>query len=317
MEGDCLNPRLWKLWHRHRLADSFTRLPHGTIDEIELQTEGIPWFRHTLPRQAGEFRAVARETLDTWLAEEARRAGARFIEGETVRALRTDGALQTDHRTWPSHLVIAADGRNSLIAREAGLLPQNRGRCHRVGWQARLTGLLPSRTIRMNLFPEGYYGLVDLGGGQANLSMVLDTRAETETSPERILRRYLPEAAARIASLQSIAPIFRPPATAVTAHRGTSIWLIGDAARVVEPFTGEGIHLALASAGLCDWRRGGVDGPHSPCPRPRHAPRRRLASPQPRPPRLSRRQALSVRLESSPPCANRPSSPFSSSSSST
>ncbi len=70
--------------------------------------------------------------------------------------------------------------------------------------------------------------------------MVLD--GHSGLRPEEIVARHLP--GARIEAKRSIAPISRP---AAVPARGR-LWLLGDAARVLEPFTGEGIYYALATA---------------------------------------------------------------------
>lgn len=92
----------------------------------------------------------------------------------------------------------------------------------------------------MNVFKEGYYGVVDLGSGAANLALVID--GHSLVRPEEIVARYLP--GAKIEAKRSIAPISRAPAVAARGR----VWLLGDAARVLEPFTGEGIYYALATA---------------------------------------------------------------------
>ncbi len=268
--GDCLNPRVGELWRRNGLAAGFDALPHGTVREIELQEEGRPYYRRVL---AGEgFRAVDRAVLDDWLRGEAVKAGAEFVGETPVRAVRRDGTVETDRGEYRGIYLIGADGRNSLAAQQTGL--EAGTRCRRVGWQARLTGLPASSVVRLNSFNEGYYGLVDLPDESTHLAMVLDAKAKPKhaesTDPAAFLHRYLPKA--RVERLRSIAPIFRAPALPALGP----IWLAGDAARVVEPFTGEGIYFALASGELAanllieNWGRKSVDE-LAPLYRARHA----------------------------------------------
>jgi len=71
---------------------------------------------------------------------------------------------------------------------------------------------------------------------------VLDARRSQD--PDRFARRYLPPFAPT--EWRRLNPITRAHAALTTGR----VWLAGDAARVVEPFTGEGIGFALATGVL-------------------------------------------------------------------
>jgi flavin-dependent dehydrogenase len=242
--GDCVSPRAWEIWKRHGLTDGFAALPHRVLREVEIQAEGATVYRGAVPKQADEFRAVDRGALDAWLAGEAVQSGADFFQETAVRAVHPDGTVETDGADGPhsfrAEIVMGADGRNSLVAQQANLLRTRKNRCRRAGWQLSLSGLPDSETVVMNVFREGYYGLTDLGNGAANLALVLDGQGGVR--PDDIVARYLP--GARVLAQRSIAPISRPPAIPAQGR----VWLLGDAVRVLEPFTGEGIYFALASA---------------------------------------------------------------------
>jgi flavin-dependent dehydrogenase len=94
----------------------------------------------------------------------------------------------------------------------------------------------------LQFLPVGYSGQAPVSGGELNLCLVgrpgsipaLRRWAESTfgVSPDHVWR--------------TITPLRRTP----LSSRHPSLLLIGDAARVVEPFTGEGIYYALRSAEL-------------------------------------------------------------------
>ena len=97
----------------------------------------------------------------------------------------------------------------------------------------------------MRWFARGYGGLAPVGDGELNISLA---------GPPGTLDE-LKQWARREFSLpadhpwRTIAPLDRAPAPLAAAADGGA-YLVGDAARVVEPFTGEGIYYALRSGEL-------------------------------------------------------------------
>jgi flavin-dependent dehydrogenase len=236
--GDCLNPRIRPLLQELELWEEFRQLPQHIVRGIQLERDGQPIFRHPFAGEA--FRAVARRELDNWLVQKAQAAGAEFRPLTTVTHLDPlSGLVTTDQGRWTGKIILGADGRNSLTARSAGLSPAPTP-CRRVGWQATLVLPELDEDVHLNVFPGGYYGLVKINPTEANLCLVLEARATLK--PDEVAARFFP--GKPVSEWRSIHPIKRAPLPP-TRHR---IWLLGDASRVVEPFTGEGIYFALASA---------------------------------------------------------------------
>ncbi len=239
--GNCINPSAWKIWERLGLADSFSRLPHQELGGFSIRSEGRLVYRHAFRPPRRGPRAVARDVLDDWLRREAEAAGAEFHPETTVTRLDPGtGTVETSRGTFSGGLVLGADGRNSLVARLCGLMPPPR-RCHRVAWQA----VVPAPAglgdeVEMHLFEEGYFGFCRFSPDEAVVSMVLDARRSQD--PGRLARRYFPDLPEQ--EWLRMNPISRAPAR-MGAGR---VWLVGDSARVVEPFTGEGIFFALSTA---------------------------------------------------------------------
>ena len=91
----------------------------------------------------------------------------------------------------------------------------------------------------MHLFEEGYFGLCRYNPAEAVVSMVIDARRTQD--PLSLARRGLPHLPEQ--AWLRMNPISRGPARLGVG----AFWLAGDAARVVEPFTGEGIFFALST----------------------------------------------------------------------
>jgi geranylgeranyl reductase family protein len=245
--GDCVNPACWPLLRRLEVAERLHALPHARLEYLELIGINGGRLRAELPNGDTAEIAIKRSLLDELLLLRARELGAMVHENTTVTALTTPDprtqhwSISAGEQSFRSRVLVAADGRNSTVARLCGLLP--RSTKERIALQTHLP--LPegfgSRVV-LEFRPEGYSGQAPVGGGELNLCLV--------SVPDKIaaLRRWA-EARFDISpnhSWRTITPLRRAP---IPAGQG-SLFLVGDAARVVEPFTGEGIYYALASGEL-------------------------------------------------------------------
>jgi flavin-dependent dehydrogenase len=238
--GNCINPAAWGIWEKLDLTDSFSALPHQEITGFDIHVEGCTLYQHTFRGSQRGPRAIPRDVLDDWLCREAQSAGAEFFPETTVTGLDPNtGIVQTTRGEFTGTLVFGADGRNSLVARQSGLMPPPR-RCHRVAWQTTIPAPLGLNDhAHMHVFEEGYFGFCRTSPNHAVISMVLDSRRTQD--PLLLIRRYFPHFEQQ--EWLRMNPITRAPAR-TGADR---VWLVGDAARVVEPFTGEGIVFALST----------------------------------------------------------------------
>jgi geranylgeranyl reductase family protein len=245
--GDCLNPACWPILRRLQLTERVWSLPHGVLDRVEFIGIGGRTLAVTLPAGDGAEIAVKRSLLDQLILNRARELGATIHEGTTVTALtRPDSVtrnwtITATEKTFESRVLVAADGRNSTVARLCNLLPK--GTRERVALQTHLP--LPDgfgNRVVLQFLPEGYSGQAPVGEGELNLCLV--------SVPRKIAAlRSWAEAEFRIPpkhSWRTITPLARAPIAAANP----SLFLVGDAATVVEPFTGEGIYYALASGEL-------------------------------------------------------------------
>ncbi len=191
--------------------------------------------------------AVKRSHFDQLLMRRAEEMGAIVREGDTVNALvqpqteRDNWKIAAPNEAFEARALVAADGRNSTVARLLGLLP--RPERERVGLQMHLP--LPPAfgdRIVLQLLPEGYSGQAPVGDDQLNLCLV--GKPADMPSLRRWAEKEFGISAAH--TWRTITPLRR----AALAPAKERLFLIGDAARVVEPFTGEGIYYALRSGEL-------------------------------------------------------------------
>jgi flavin-dependent dehydrogenase len=234
--GYSLNPRCWPIWEKYGLIESFNQLPHFNTTGFTLAQEGATIVRHNFRNHCS--RAVERGVLDHWMAQEARNAGADYQFGVTVKSI-ADGRVIATSGEYEAPILIGADGRNSVVGRMSQLARPS-APCGRVGWQAFLDAPSVGDHVYMNVFPEGYYGINRIDATRTNITMILF--AGTKVTPKEIVHRYLPGASTE--SWKSVHPVSRRP-WEITDGRA---WLVGDAARMLEPLTGEGIYSAITTA---------------------------------------------------------------------
>jgi geranylgeranyl reductase family protein len=245
--GDCLNPACWPVLRRLGVAERIRQLPYGTLNAVEFIAIGGRKVVVDLPSgNEGEI-AIKRSLLDALLMSRARELGARIYEETTVAALTlpatgSDWKIDTSQGpTFAAQVLVGADGRNSTVARLCNLLP--RPARERVALQAHIP--LPAdfgNRVVLQFLPEGYSGQAPVNGDQLNVCLV------SEPPKMPALRRWAEQrfGLQQDHSWRTIAPLTR----ATLAPARDKLFLVGDAARVVEPFTGEGIYYALRSGEL-------------------------------------------------------------------
>jgi len=242
--GDCLNPSCWPVLERLSVARRVRDLPHSKLPSAEFVA--ICGHKVVVELPSGENceLSVKRSLFDDLLLNRARDLGAQVREGTTVKALANDEnwTIKTAAgETFSARTLIGADGRNSTVARLRNLLP--RPARERVALQAHIP-LPPNfgRRVVLQFLPEGYSGQAPVNETELNLCLV--------GTPHTISKlRQWAERHFEITPDQSwrtITPLTR--SAVPCAHK--NLFLIGDAARVVEPFTGEGIYYALRSGEL-------------------------------------------------------------------
>jgi geranylgeranyl reductase family protein len=245
--GDCLNPSCWPIMQRLGIVERVRQLPHGILDFVEFIAIGGRKVVVDLPSGEESEIAIKRSLFDALLLSRARELGAQICEGITVTALTaaatgSDWKIETDRGTdFFARALVGADGRNSTVARLCNLLPPPAR--ERVALQAHIP--LPAGfgdRVVLQLLPEGYSGQAPVNRNELNLCLV------SKPSQISALRRWAEQHFGLLQdqSWRTITPLTR----AASAPAGDKLFLVGDAARVVEPFTGEGIYYAIRSGEL-------------------------------------------------------------------
>lgn len=214
--------------------------------------------RARLPLPAGA--ALSRAVFDAALVREATRAGAVFLP-ETVAAV---GQVAGDHRqvilrqgadrvAVQARVVLATTGLGAEAADITVLPRATVDRASRIGAGATIdTGSDDYRPgiVYMASGRQGYVGLVRIESGALDVAAALDPAAvRAEGNIGAVIRNVLEEAGLPIPSGATEADWRGTPALTRTRTRlgAERLFIAGDAAGYVEPFTGEGIGWALAS----------------------------------------------------------------------
>jgi geranylgeranyl reductase family protein len=262
--GDFLNPINWPLFEQLGVADGLLSFEHDEVGAFRISTCAGDEARVDFPVQVGRRRfglGLRRFYLDNLLVQAAEKEGVAVQQGCRVGAVARDAegwsiTLEAHSAKQQLHSVflIGADGRNSLVAHRLGLARISDGPTDYLAFQLHLTRRwsFPGE-VQIHGFLGGYAGLVGLGGGTANLCFTVEKRrAKEDLSLAALLEKFvcrngfLRECLREseiVGDIRSAYPVYFSPRRCY----GDGFLLVGDAARVTEPVTGEGIYFALQS----------------------------------------------------------------------
>jgi flavin-dependent dehydrogenase len=231
-----------------QLPFSVDPVVEDVVDCVEL---GLRYERrYARPSPEPLILMTQRARLDAYLAEQAAAAGAEFRDGTKVTRVETngDGVLVDGIR---ADVVIGADGANGVTARTLGLCPQP---AHGVALEGNISDahididryrgriVLEIGTVR------GGYGWVFCKADHVNVGVGgWESEAPRLREHLRMLcaAYRLPEE--KLSSLRGFRLPIARPGSPLARGRGL---VVGDAAGLVDPFSGDGIHEAFLSASL-------------------------------------------------------------------
>lgn len=200
---------------------------------------------------------VMRDRFDNFLVRKAERAGVRIQEGERVIGLREtpEGPIvTTPTQEYRGRYLVGADGAHGLVASYL-----NNGASCRVRVPAievevpvnqdRLRGISGTVFIEFGSIPYGYGWIFPKEG---RLSIGIAGFKGRMECPRRYFSRFV-EGQKSLDGVQMTAvtgftiPVFSRRPLTLSSGR---IFLVGDAANLVDPFFGEGIYYAVRSGQL-------------------------------------------------------------------
>ncbi len=275
--GDALSGKAIAILLELGLLEKTRQLPGAFINKIVFSSPNhvdawIDLGRHTL-HDIGtgqnipmEGFVIRRTVFDAFLFREARDSVDACIEGFTVKdLLRENGAIKGvtgevngEHRAYRANLVLGCDGFNSVVARRTGRYRHD-GRHWVVAlrcYYENVAGLKDQIELHfVNEVLPGYFWAFPLENGCANvgIGMLQSSLKRRKVNLKEALQDVIgrPPFARRFVNARALEePIgWNLPIGSIRRKSyGNGFLLLGDAAGLIDPFTGEGIGNALYAA---------------------------------------------------------------------
>lgn len=225
--------------------------------------DGVRLYAHD---ECAEFRlsleawSIPRTVLDAELREAALKAGAVAVQGRVQRLNFAEdnvgvewGDASGDAHELFAKYVIGADGMQSTVARLCGLSRPVREARFAIAVHYR--GARLGRWIEMHAFPNEYLALNPVDDDSVNAVFVLRkerlTKARENLYDELTAFSHAVSGGRRTlhrSGFQSECHAIGPLAHRTARPATERVMLVGDASAFLDPFTGQGVYLALAGA---------------------------------------------------------------------
>lgn len=238
--------------------------PSGEVLEVPFKTD----YRERLGQERAPGFIAARTDFDAFMLREALEKGnTTFRPNTDIREITCNdqGFTLTSSRgeVFSSRLLIAADGAHSIALRQLKARPLDPAH-HSAAVRAYYSGvadLHPDHFIELHYLRDllpGYFWIFPLPNGRANVGLGLrsDVIARRRLDLKKLLEQVIqdhPQFRKRFAHAkreQAIKGFGLPLGSRRREISGAGYFLCGDAASLIDPFTGEGIGNAMISGRL-------------------------------------------------------------------
>lgn len=266
--GEFVTPECAEVFERLNVAGEIEAAGGASIAEMAFLTSSgdslvvpMQWMNG---RREGAL-GLSRAKMDSILMLRARSAGATVIEQfRAKREMRVERSCVTlpgldrdsEQQTFRGRVVIDASGRSVALSGGASRKALGKGR-RRYALKAHLRGVEMNGRGELYFFDSGYGGLARIESGLANLCFITDEALiqKSEGDKQRLLDLTLrTNAAARDrlagARVEGAWLATGPLEFGRQRRSRAGVIVIGDAAGMIDPFTGSGILVALRSGEL-------------------------------------------------------------------
>ena len=264
--GEFITPECFPSLERLGVIDNMLAAGASRITQVSLITsngKSVQSRVSNMSSAAPWAMSLSRARFDEILFDRAREAGAECLEAIAVKdCLFEDGhpcgvealSLADGKRvSFSATVIIDASGRNSrLMLGKRDRLAGRRG-TRLYALKAHLTGVdIAGESVELFFFPQGYGGLARVEDGLVNLCFIVDesTLRIAGGDPEKVIEASLMNNRVARERLRAskVAGKWHSAGPLTFGRRRLSrngILAIGDAAGMIDPFTGTGIQIAL------------------------------------------------------------------------
>jgi len=255
--GGYVNGRALSVLRSVGLGTLCGNLGGKSLSEVEIRAGSR---KLSIPLPTGI--AVSRYALDAALVHEAKQAGVEFLPETKATVTRdVDSSfrhvqLQRVHEAPTivrSKVVLACDGLSHSSLRELDIFQSHVASNARIGVGGVVedaSPCYPNGRVFMTISRWGYVGITRVESEKICLAAALDVDYVREFGMQKAVLEILHNAGTPVSrSLRQMSYHGTPPLTRRTPVLADNrLFLLGDAAGYVEPFTGEGMAMALTGA---------------------------------------------------------------------